>query len=597
MSDSAPISSTGGDSPNDPNWDLLPDKPTDFFGLEEGFDRKQLKRSYNRLIKRFKPERHPEEFQKIRAAYERLEQFLRYDEHYRSEAHQAWEAATERESDEDSNPAEKSSPLSKDDPSEDFGIHDPEIAKNPFDHSEHSSPFATLAAKLESEEVEADDLYAELRIKENKEATDYYLLALISDFATERRHLAFLEHLLQGLRKYPRDSGLAAVTYRFLNDQVPDNSLPKVAIACSKSICHDGFYQLTEGIWNRLLRLVPFERFKSLLDECEENLDPNEHHVSGRVVFYLHLLQLALWKEDSDWIHEKFDFIEEHFGEIPPHAESDFEVLTMSREYLAVRRQFTANGPECKKLDKLMEDFFCADPVKSDRDFLEYQINLSNNYQPLIAELPITEERGQQEFFALWNWMAHNVGGRLITHDDHEVDFNFWGHRMNGWLSKVLSRSPLFMQWWDVQANLIGIAKILLTIVTSILVFFLLFMIILAFDPNMNNNDIQTLFLLGAVVATIFFAVRFYMKWWPKYVDEKFWQPHCERMLLKCYQRVWQPACLGFLRQSQLDYFEFRGLMGQMPQQNTSANATWINNFIYQDIGMAVFALSQKFRE
>lgn len=596
MSDLDQNSNHEGDTSNKPNWDLLPDKPVDFFQLEEEYDRKQLKRNYNRLIKRFKPERHPEEFQKIRAAYERLEQILRYGEHYRSEAHQAWEAVTENDTDIISSP-DNSNQYHKDAPTDSLDTGVTETPENPFDQSEPSSPFAKLAGKLDTEEVDADELYSELSIKENKEATDYYLLALVSDFATETKHLAFLEHLLQGLRKYPRDSGLAAVTYRYLNDQVPDSSLPKVVVACSKSISHDGYYQLTEGIWNRLLKLVPFARFRLLLDECEQNLDPNEHHVSGRVVFYLHMLQLALWKEDSDWIQSKFDFIEEHFGEIPPHAESDFEVLTMTREYLSVRKQFTANGPECKKLDRLMEDFFCADPVESDREFLEHQFSLSSDYQPLIKELPINEERGQQEFFALWNWIAHNIGGRLITHEEREVDYNFWGHRMNGWLSYLLSRNPLFMQWWDLQATLIGLTKVVTTILASSLVFFFLFMIVFAIDPAMKDNPIQALMFVAAAIATVAFAARFYMNWWPKYVEEKYWQPHCERMLLKCYRKVWQPACLGFLRQSQLDYFEYRGLMGQMPQLNTSPNATWINNFIYQDIGMAVFALAQKFRE
>ncbi len=596
MSDTDPTSNSEGDASNQPNWDLLPDKPVDFFQLEEEYDRKQLKRSYNRLIKRFKPERHPEEFQKIRAAYERLEQFLRYGEYYRSEANQAWEAVTENDTDVVSNPEISSHP-NKETSSESLGNGAAEAAVNPFDQAESSSPFAKLATKLDGEEVDADELYSELSIKENKEATDYYLLALVSDFATETKHLAFLQHLLQGLRKHPRDSGLAAVTYRYLNDQVPDSSLPKVVVACSKSICHDGYYQLTEGIWNRLLKLVPFERFQSLLDECEQNLDPNEHNVSGRVVFYLHMLQQALWKEDSDWIQEKFDFIEEHFGEIPPHSESDFEVLTMTREYLTVRKQFTSNGPECNKLDHLMEEFFCADPVRSDREFLEYQFELSSNYETLLKELPINEERGKQEFFTLWNWMAHNVGGRLITHEEREVDYNFWGHRMNGWLSLVLSRNPLFMQWWDVQSMLIGLTKVVTTILSSSLVFFFLFIIVFAIDPAMKDNPIQALLFVAAAIVTLVFAARYYIKWWPKYVEEIFWQPYCERMLLKCYRKVWQPACMGFIRQSQLDYFEFRGLIGQMPQQNTSANATWINNFIHQDIGMAVFALALKFKE
>ena len=58
------------DSVNEPNWNLLPEDPESFFGLERPFDLKDLKRSYSRLIKQYKPEKSPAEFQKIRAAYE-----------------------------------------------------------------------------------------------------------------------------------------------------------------------------------------------------------------------------------------------------------------------------------------------------------------------------------------------------------------------------------------------------------------------------------------------------------------------------------------------------------------------------------------------
>src|SRR5262245_31227110 len=61
-----------------PDWSLLPGDPFAFFGLNEAFEREDLRRSYGRLIKRFRPETHPQEFQRIRAAYEQLDTRLRY---------------------------------------------------------------------------------------------------------------------------------------------------------------------------------------------------------------------------------------------------------------------------------------------------------------------------------------------------------------------------------------------------------------------------------------------------------------------------------------------------------------------------------------
>lgn len=61
----------------EPRWELLPDNPVGFFELAGAFDRKTLKRRYTDLIRRFKPEKHPSEFQQIRSAFEALDARLR----------------------------------------------------------------------------------------------------------------------------------------------------------------------------------------------------------------------------------------------------------------------------------------------------------------------------------------------------------------------------------------------------------------------------------------------------------------------------------------------------------------------------------------
>ena len=61
-----------------PDWDLLADDPAMFFDLGLDWDRRDLRRAYGRWIKRFKPDAHPDEFRKIRAGFERLEDELRF---------------------------------------------------------------------------------------------------------------------------------------------------------------------------------------------------------------------------------------------------------------------------------------------------------------------------------------------------------------------------------------------------------------------------------------------------------------------------------------------------------------------------------------
>jgi hypothetical protein len=59
---------TGEHLPED--LDRWPDDPHELLGVAETADRRTVRRAYTRLIRRYKPEHHPQHFQKIRDAYE-----------------------------------------------------------------------------------------------------------------------------------------------------------------------------------------------------------------------------------------------------------------------------------------------------------------------------------------------------------------------------------------------------------------------------------------------------------------------------------------------------------------------------------------------
>jgi len=55
-----------------------PDDPYQLLGLPEDVDERSAKRAYVRLVRRFKPEHHPDEFQAIRGAYDTILQHIRW---------------------------------------------------------------------------------------------------------------------------------------------------------------------------------------------------------------------------------------------------------------------------------------------------------------------------------------------------------------------------------------------------------------------------------------------------------------------------------------------------------------------------------------
>src|SRR5438309_11363612 len=62
--------------PNDPNqW---PIDPYELLGVERTADARELRRAYTRLIRVFKPEQFPEQFRRIREAYEFADRFASF---------------------------------------------------------------------------------------------------------------------------------------------------------------------------------------------------------------------------------------------------------------------------------------------------------------------------------------------------------------------------------------------------------------------------------------------------------------------------------------------------------------------------------------
>lgn len=62
-----------------------PDDPAELFGVDENVDRKTLRRIYSRLVRKFKPEHFPEQFQRIRDSYEMLLSAVEWRERFQAE--------------------------------------------------------------------------------------------------------------------------------------------------------------------------------------------------------------------------------------------------------------------------------------------------------------------------------------------------------------------------------------------------------------------------------------------------------------------------------------------------------------------------------
>ena len=382
-----------GSEARGPQWKLLPHDPVTFFGLESGFDRKALKRAYGKLIRQFKPEKFPEEFQRIRAAFETLDGQLRYGQvQSASDLSQSysWQASTSTQSDRGSGNAKDKSPSKSQRPAkESVAFHD----------------------RLKSEKPSV--LFAELNRSEQKTPYDYFALAILSDVVQTDQKM-FFQWLLTGLKEHPKDKGLFNLLYEYFQTELPLELIPTLLLTTSKVIRDDRFYYLTESAWQQLLRSTKFPVFEETLKRCEANL--KDFRINARIAFYIQTLRHAMWRANPAWLRQTLDWLEINSGHLPRQLEMDFHVLELIRGYQKTAAQFVGDDPTRRQVAATIKRYFCLDTEAADALVIEHQLTLADDAESLMRAFPASldesEGEGASAMWMLWQWIGQEVAER-----------------------------------------------------------------------------------------------------------------------------------------------------------------------------------------
>ena len=427
------------DSPGEPDWSLLPHDPVRFFGLAEGFDRRELKRSYNQLIRRFKPEKHPQEFQRIRAAYEQLDSGIRYGLGVQFSADSPGEY---RWSDDVQN---RSS--GRDAASATPSTADPAPAARP------------LHERLASESVTG--IYRELVAKTAKTPFDYYSLAVMSDVVDRTDRFQFARWLLEGIATHGNEIGLLRLLHSYVRGPIEETEREKLLIACSKAVHETVFFALTEPLWRGLLGCGSFARFESTLRQCEANLKGLS--IDGRLAFYLQMLKPAIWVADEAWVAESMNFIERNFERIPPFLEYDLEMVARLSEYRKHRAVFAEGHPLLQKLDRGLRDYFSEEQQVGDRSIVECQVQILTNKEALGAAFDQAGNPAYGAFLAIWAWISHDVAERNTDPAEQSIDEELWYGRTQTLLTQLAqqTRSSKFGMRWGVATVTYRVSQVL----------------------------------------------------------------------------------------------------------------------------------------
>ena len=409
--------------PETPNWNLLPGNPLKFFQLQRGCDQRALKRAYGKLIRQFKPEKFPEEFKKIRAAYEQLQQEIEYahweDEQETTPGYQITiDEKTESGSEESSTESSRESII--------INGPIPTLMGVSFDPS--------WKTRIKKENPE--DLYAELETKVPKQPEDYLKLAILSDVVVDQPEPGeppqFETWLLRGIELTSESYTLVPTLSNYF-EYIPkdrfidDSQLVQYLLHLAEVINTHRFFRITIPLWFKLLREAPLETFREALDRCETILfDPNEQE---KLVFYIQMLNAMQWKidearriahthglyrpefdEPASWLDTKKEYLESHYDLLPFYnLDNIFDQTEMIRSYHNSLGRFLNQDHAVlrRRFHEMLRDYILNTPEIAQEKLIQFQLSVLQDDSEILECFSSSLE-DEKNFLNLWIWMVND---------------------------------------------------------------------------------------------------------------------------------------------------------------------------------------------
>lgn len=541
-------------APEQPDWNLLPYKAQQFFELADGFDRKSLKRSYNRYIRVYKPEKYPAEFQKIRAAFEQLENELRYGktsaaapsnfDTYNWSGDGAGEAAAD------------------------------------VDRSQAASvQRKSLRRRLQTEQPVA--VYKDLRDAKNKSPYEYFVLATLADVVTADASLYF-KWLLTGIKEHKNDPGLFQLLHQYFQQDHQPAELAPLLIATSKVINNDRFYFLTEKSWLKLLAKIQFGEFKKILAKCESNL--NDHRNHSMVAFYTELLKSAIWVADEPWMQQKYKLLEGDFG-AAARFEYDLEVLDILKDYMQQKDKLVGVCPIRNRIHNTIRDYFLLNEQEGDKRIVECQIGLADDAHALLNAFDQEDEELYSPMMILWIIVNEDVAQRN--------GFNV------GVASDKKSRSRFVNRVYKLVADLdrtwqLGGRQVMIYYLLHYGSYALVILAPIALLLNWLDSFAMYCVCLTLIAVCV---ILHRMILYPKTIEPAF-NRYIEKTVRRSYHQHWRGRFIQLFDATGASMRDLIPVMSNILSRDDtfSGTTTWLAPLVSSDLGLAYYSMAAPYR-
>lgn len=545
------------------DWSLLPHAPLAFFGLSEAFDRTELKRAYNRFLRQFKPEKHPQEFQRIRAAYELLDNQLRYGAAAMPAPEYRWQT--------DVGAATAPAPERQREPA----MAGAAVPAKP----------APLPLYAQIRQVPLAQVYRELAEKQHKLPYEFYALAVMSDVVHRKDGQQFLRWLLQGLSEHRHDRALLSLLYEYLRAPLPIEHASRLLAAISKTVRTDEFFPLTESLWHRLLRERPFAEFRQTLEACESNL--RDVGIDSRLAFTIEILKGAIWVADAAWIDRAFTFIQENFQRVGFHLQNDLDLLEFLQRYINGRPALAKASPLRRQIDEALREFFSGEQATRDRAVLKCQVRIASDPTALLEAFPVKSEEDYSNFYLLWSYVSADVGERHAA-ERAPANVSQWMSRGRALFENIERRvkgSLLYRRW--LMARVAYIVALCVAYFSSMAVLHLFWGLVTAGQANAEIPGGIALALSVTGIAIVFGIHLYFVR--PR------WRTYAQREFTRQYAEISRGELAAFLQRSNFAYEELRELLFNSDVSNLTTAQSTADHF-QGDYALAIYAIALRFQ-
>lgn len=545
-----------------PDWLRLPNDPVGFFGLSPGFDRKDLKRAYNALLRRYKPDKCPQEFQKLRAAFEQLDSQLRYGE--------TQSVPTSRIDEQDWTEAFNSVPM------------------RPQPTTEVSESDKSRGRKSLEQLIEAESWHeAYEQLKQNpREPYDYYALAIMSDALADPGEQLFLHWLLKGIKALPGSAGLTQLLIAYFeNGDLPNDQLAPTLVRVSQVIGKDRFYFLTEKLFDRLTLSAPWAEVEATLKQCAANI--NDHSIRSRVVFTCHLLRRALWLAPLDTCKEMLATINQHYEFLEGRLEYEQELNSLLLNYVEARERFVVKGPIAQMIDQALRKYCLDTDGRGDYEIVKTQAHIAHHPQQLFREFRLTPSEDMQ-LLVPWIWLSDEVEDRLETQEHPPKPaqlVNATFHMMQ----QIDQNFPLTpVQLFNVLSHVV---PIIMSILLVLLVAVPTYLLSEHYCPTLTGYIAPISVLIGGILAVVYW---FRLK---RYTTSVWLINYLRRQIEKQYLSWWRSLIARFMAATHFPYRDIdRAIDGLLETRRSELNMShWLPHFYSRDPALYVYATAVRF--